>query len=156
MPKYVRARYGHRADRIGEASNPGPESGDLQGGSQVAEVVNALEFDLTQQDSDSEVQSCSDTESVVQPCRRLQLVWDAHVADPRRAWHPEARGVEGLFHNLASRIGAVPEGSEVPRAVRQQRWSPANVPLMWGASGNADDPCVGLVDGDSREDVRAD
>ena len=52
--------------------------------------------------------------------------------------YPEARGVEGLFHHLASRIGAVPEGSEVPRTVRQQCWSLANVPLMWGASGNAD------------------
>ena len=50
LPKFVRARYGHRSDRIKEASNPGPESGDLQLGSQVAEVVNALEFDLTQRD----------------------------------------------------------------------------------------------------------
>ena len=119
------------------AQSRGPESGDLQGGSHVAEVVNTFEFDLIQQDSDSEVQSCSD-ESVVQPRRRLRLVWDAHVVDLRRTWHPEARGVEGLFHNLASRIGAVLEGSEVPRAVRQQRWSLANVPLMWGVSGNAD------------------
>ena len=46
--------------------------------------------------------------------------------------------MEGLFHNLASRIGAVPEGSVVPGAVRQQLWSPANVPLMWAASGIAD------------------
>ena len=56
MPKYVRARYGHRA----ALERHRLESGDLQGGSQVAEVVNALEFDLTQQDSDREVQSCSD------------------------------------------------------------------------------------------------
>ena len=27
-------------------------------------------------------------------------MWDTHAADPRRAWHPDARGVEGLFHNL--------------------------------------------------------
>ena len=32
----------------------------------------------------------------------------------------------------------------MPRAVRQQRWSHANVPLMWGASGNADStPALG-------------
>ena len=46
--------------------------------------------------------------------------------------------MEGLFHTLASRIGAVPAGSGVPRAVRTQRWSPVNVPLIWTASGSAD------------------
>ena len=63
LPKFVRARYGHRADRIGEVLNPGPENGRIQGGSQVAEVVNA--FDLIQRDSDTEVPSCSDASQTV-------------------------------------------------------------------------------------------
>ena len=105
-------------------------------------IENALEFDLTQRDSESEVTigTCSDTESCVDVPnnRRLRLVWDPSVPDPLPQWHPEARAVEGLFHTLASRIRAVPAGSEVPRAVRTQRWSPVNVPLIWTAWGSAD------------------
>ena len=37
---------------------------------------------------------------------------------------------------LRTRIGSVPIGAEVPRALRQQRWSPMNVPLIWAASGS--------------------
>jgi hypothetical protein len=39
-----------------------------------------------------------------------------------------------VVHGLADRIGAVEEGGDVPRAVRRQRWSALNVPLMWAAA----------------------
>ena len=50
---------------------------------------------------------------------------------------PEAREVEGLFRTLAGRVGVLQEGAPYPRAIRQQRWSPVNVPLMWAAVGDA-------------------
>ena len=48
-------------------------------------------------------------------------------------WHREERGAEQLVRDLVSTVGPVPIGAEVPRAARQQRWSPLNVPLMCGA-----------------------
>ena len=65
--------------------------------------------------------------------RRLRLHWRAP-----QVWHREARGAVQLVRDLASRIGPIPIGAEVPRAVRQQRWSPLNVPLMWGAASTED------------------
>ena len=53
---------------------------------------------------------------------------------PQR-WHPEARVVEGLFRTLVGRIWSVAVGSPFPRAVRQQRWSPVNVLLLWAGEG---------------------
>ena len=47
---------------------------------------------------------------------------------------PPGRGT--LVHDLATRIGPVPIGAEVPRALRQQRCLPMNVPLIWTASGS--------------------
>ena len=141
----VQARYGMRGCRVGEASHPGPPSDQVL--STVADslmgVEHALEFDLTHQDSDSEMAtvSCSDTESCVeQPLanRRLRLLWDRSAPDPNIQVHPEARAVEGLFRTLAARIGSVPAGSEIPRAIHSQRWSPINVPLIWSASGSGD------------------
>ena len=55
-----------------------------------------------------------------------------------QVWHREARGAEKLVRDLASRIGPIPIGAEVPRVVRQQRWSTLNVPLMWGAVSTED------------------
>ena len=142
----VQARYWMRGVRVGEASHPGPP-GDLATLSTAIDsptgIKHALEFDLTQRDSDSEVvtASCSYTESCVEdphPQRRLRLLWDPSVPDPSIQRHPEARAVEGLFRTSAARIGSVPAGSEIPRAVRSQRWSPINVPLIWSASGSAD------------------
>ena len=39
------------------------------------------------------------------------------------------------FAILARRAGVVPREGEVPRVIRQQRWSPLNVPLLWSAAG---------------------
>ena len=74
--------------------------------------------------------SCQETEQVrsAPVTRRLRLVWD-------RATHRDVRAAEGLLRNMATRIGGLSVGSDIPRAVRQQRWSPMNVPLMWGRSG---------------------
>ena len=124
-----RAKYGLRGIRIGEAMNPGP-------------------VPPTQIDSSPTHVALSDTESVasepppslvdvlehdlngVPPShrgRRLRLTWDpdSHV------WHRDACAAERLVHDLATRIGPVPIGAEVPRALRQQ-----HVPLIWAASGS--------------------
>ena len=107
-------------------------SASIAGGAQVVSIVD-----------DSDDQSShhtSDTESVDQnpriSRRRLRLMWDPDLDARRQAWHPEARAVECLFRELASRTGAVPHGAPIPRPLRQQRWSLVNVPLMWGAASS--------------------
>ena len=40
-----------------------------------------------------------------------------------------------LVESLARRVGPVAVGGPVPRAILQQKWSPINVPLIWGAAG---------------------
>ena len=50
----------------------------------------------------------------------------------------ETRVVWGLIRDLARRIGVVQPEEPIPRAIRQQRWSPLNVPLMWAAAGGDD------------------
>ena len=102
------------------------------------EIADALEYDLTRGDTDvgSHQQSESDTESVghnmegAPPRRRLRLTWN--VPGAASASHRDTRAVSNLFEQLAGRIGAIPVGGELPRALRQQRWSPVNVPLIWG------------------------
>ena len=49
---------------------------------------------------------------------------------------PSVRAAEALVNSLVQRIGPVLPGGVVPRALRQQRWSPMNVPLMWGAASD--------------------
>ena len=70
---------------VGEASNPGLSLMSTSVDSSMG-IENALEFDLTQRDSESEVavDTCSDTESCVDVPnnRRLRLVWDPSVPDP--------------------------------------------------------------------------
>ena len=118
--------------RVGEASNPGPA--DDQMASTVDDsmgIESALEFDLTQLDSDhgvsgSETESCAEERNAHRN-RRLRLTW-------AQEWHPDARAAECVMRELAARIGHVPPEAPVPRAIRQQRWSPMNVPLMWAAA----------------------
>ena len=108
------------------------------------QVVSAMEVDLTHQDSSTD----TDTVSVCSEIngsehgprnRRLTLVWNTEDIPQ---WHREARSTECLVRELAGRIGCVPPDAPLPRAVRQQRWSPLNVPLMWGAAGNAESVTV--------------
>ena len=61
--------------------------------------------------------------------RRLMLVWDRDQDVP-----PEVRNAVNLIRTLATRVGAVPHGGVIPGTIRRQRWSPLNVPLMWGAA----------------------
>ena len=44
--------------------------------------------------------------------------------------HRQARAAQILIQELSRRVGSVPGGSSIPRTVREQRWSPLNVPLM--------------------------
>ena len=89
--------------------------------------------------------SGSDTESVA--CehrirrRRLSLIWNQHaVSMPTASSNREVRAIANFFQELKARIGSVPVGSPLPTAIRQQRWSPVNVPFMWAAA-SAEDSC---------------
>ena len=44
------------------------------------------------------------------------------------------RNAATLVGVLATRVGAIPHGNVWPGAIRRQRWSALNVPLIWGAS----------------------
>ena len=81
----------------------------------------------------SDMESCWETAQVnsAPADRRLRLVWDFSI-------HWDVRAAEGLLRNVAARIGGQLVGSEIPRVVRQQRWSPMNVPLIWAAAGGED------------------
>ena len=58
--------------------------------------------------------------------------------------HRQARAAQILIQELSRRVGSVPGGSSIPRIVREQRWSPVNVPLMWAAAGQ--DPSTPVLD----------
>ena len=78
---------------------------------------------------------CSDTESCEsagRPSRRLRLVWNESEAGP------EVRNAATLIGVLATRVGAIPHGNVLPGAIRRQRWSALNVPLIWGAASHAE------------------
>ena len=47
----------------------------------------------------------------------------------------EAQTALTLLNVLARRVGAVPVEAPVPVAIRQHRWSPLFVPLLWSAAG---------------------
>ena len=90
------------------------------------EIADVLQYDLTRGDSDvgGPQQSESDTESIGHSCRaprhrRLRLTWN--VQGRASANHRDVRPVANLSQQLARRIGAVPVGGELPRAIRQQR-----------------------------------
>ena len=52
--------------------------------------------------------------------------------------HRDARAVQGFFNDLARRVGSVPREAQLLRAIQRQRWSPVNVPLLWGAASVED------------------
>ena len=84
----------------------------------------------------SDTESCVDEEQAQgqsrQGRRRLSLSWNPELL------HRDARAAEHLLQQLAGRVGSVRQGSQVPRAGQQQRWSPFFVPLIWAASGPED------------------
>ena len=61
--------------------------------------------------------------------RRLRLIWNEDV-------DPHVRAAQALIEKLVHRVGLVAAGTVLPWAIRQQRWSPMNVPLMWSAAGD--------------------
>ena len=69
-------------------------------------LLNALEYDLTQEDSDTSEQDEVGTQVEVRT-RRLRLVWSQEA---RSQWHQEVRVAEGAIRELARRIGSVPFG----------------------------------------------
>ena len=129
MHSRERARYGLRGVRVGEANNPGPSA---------VEANNVMEFDLTQRDS-SDVDSHSENEARVHDTlsdtesvrswpggrhprrRRLRFRW--HEDTRADVGHRDVRVVSHLVENLARRIGCLPAGAQVPRAIQQHRWS---------------------------------
>ena len=73
--------------------------------------------------------SGSDIESdVPNRRRRLRVVRND---DP----NSEAQTALTRLNVLTRRVGAVPVGAPVPVAIRQHRWSPLFVPLLWSAAG---------------------
>ena len=81
--------------------------------------------------------SGSDTESEVpvRRRRRLRVIWNEDrqedgVSSTDHRSHPTVRAVEHLFQALARRIGVVQPEAPMPRALRQQRWSPLIVPVV--------------------------
>ena len=84
--------------------------------------------------------SLSDTESVrsvpqqrrSRPRRRLRLTWQ--VEQGADTAHRDVRAASQLVEALARRVGCIPDGAPLPRAIQQQRCSPFNVPLMWSAA----------------------
>ena len=101
--------------------------------------------------------SLSDTESVrsvpqqrrSRTHRRLRLTWQ--VEQGADTAHRDVRAASQLVEALARRVGCIPDGAPLPRAIQQQRWSPFNVPLMWSAAGtSATTPIVEWMVGASR------
>ena len=66
--------------------------------------------------------------------RRLRLRWSSFASE-HVPLHREVRVADAFIRDLARRAGVVPREGEVPRVIRQQRWSPLNVPLLWSAAG---------------------
>ena len=95
--------------------------------------------------------SGSDAESVpaIRNRRRsLRLRWNSATepngnCDAILVSDWDVRAAVHLLDQLAVRVGAIPVGGELPRALRQQRWSPISVPLTWAAAGR-DDCCLVL------------
>ena len=86
--------------------------------------------------------TCSDTESamevdhVVHRQQRLRLIWNSQDRPQPSVLHRDVRTASCLVGGLARRVGFVPSGAPLPRAIRQQRWSSLNVPLMWASAGH--------------------
>ena len=76
-----------------------------------------------------EIQTSAVTNRASQTRKVWATWWEHHHGES----HRDTRAVSNLFEQLAGRIGAIPVGGELPRALRQQRWSPVNVPLIWAA-----------------------
>ena len=106
--------------------------------------------------------SSTESQELGRPSRRLRLVWNPATQDEeaapmdshdqrlervRRVVQRERNDRRVLAASefvitAAERIGFVDPGGEIPRQVRQLRWSVFNVPLMWAAAAGEDDCAV--------------
>ena len=104
--------------------------------------------------------SCTESQEFRRPSWRLRLVWNLAAQDEaapmdshdqrlervRRVVQRERNDRRVLASEFvitaAERIGFVDPGGEIPRQVRQLRWSVFNVPLMWAAAAGEDDCAV--------------
>ena len=84
--------------------------------------------------SDTESMMEVDDVPVVHRQQRLRLIWNSQARPQPPVLHRDVRTASCLVRGLARRAGFVPSGAPLPRAIRQQRWSPLNVPLMWAAA----------------------
>ena len=85
---------------------------------------------------ESDTESCQWEDRQERRRRRLRLTWNPTGASRAgSSVHREVRTASHLIRNLARRIGVVARGQVLPRARREQRWSPLNVPLMLAAVG---------------------
>ena len=65
-----------------------------------------------------------------------------HWQTDSQLWHQETQRAEQLAHDWTSKIASIPIGAEIPTTVRQQRWSPLNVPLIWGTNTAETNPVM--------------
>ena len=98
---------------------------------------------LLEDDTELNREDATDQEFPARRRRRLRITWQED-AEVDVSCMETVRGVEALIHDLAQRIGAIPVGSLVPVAIQRQRWSPLNVPVVWGAAGVS--PSIPLID----------
>ena len=121
--RHEAARYGLRARRVGEASNPGPE---FQRRRELLGELHRSEY----------IRGVSDTRGAA----RSSAVTSAAIR-PEGAAKEAAR----MLVSLARR--ATPSGpttGDIPECIRRQRWSSLNVPLIWAAAAaeNGDDQVI--------------
>ena len=103
----------------------------------------AMQFDLTMADSDQEGDAAPGAtfwkmsqRIAPRPTfqKRLRLMWSSSALDAGCGQH-DARVADNFMRQLAARVGAIPRDAQLPRCLRDQRWSPLNVPLLWSAAG---------------------
>ena len=87
---------------------------------------------LLEDDTERNREDATDQEFPARHRRRLRITWQEDVEVHEDT---TVRSAEALIHNLAQRIGAIPVGGLVPLTIQRQRWSPLNVPIIWGAAG---------------------
>ena len=116
----------------------GPSSAEVQGRPTVQQPQStggnrfqALSEGGTESDTES-IEGENQQEAIRRPTR-LRLMWSPAVEEVGAGaiMNREARAAIHFVRSLARRIGVVQRGDPLPRALRQQRWSPLNVPLMW-------------------------
>jgi hypothetical protein len=109
--------------------------GPVLGEAAAAEFLRATSHHVDASDSAEDARSHEDEPAVAgMPTSTRGGRRPASVAADARK---QVLDAANTLHNLAGRIGPVGPNEEVPPAVRQQKWSALNMPLMWGAAGTA-------------------